>query len=128
MIEQVLAGPLRALRDLATEAAEFAETRLALLHVEWRREKSRLQALLVLVLAAMALGVLALMFGGFAIIVWFWDTPYRALAAGLVALTGMLACGGCVVAVVNLSRRGHASFALSRAELANDWRIARDRL
>ena len=128
MIEQMLAGPLQALRALATETAEFVETRLALLHVEWRHEKSRLQALLVLVLAAMALGVLALMFGGFAIIVWFWDTPYRALAAGLVALAGVLACGGCVVAVVRLSQRGHAAFALSRAELANDWRIARDRL
>jgi len=128
MIEQMLAGPLQALRALATETAEFVETRLALLHVEWRHEKSRLKALLVLVLAAMALGVLSLMFGGFAIIVWFWDTPYRALAAGLVALAGVLACGGCVVAVVRLSQRGHAAFALSRAELANDWRIARDRL
>ena len=128
MIEQMLAGPLQALRNLAAEAAEFAESRVALLHLEWQSEKSRLKALLVLVLAAIGFGVLTLMFAGFAVIVWFWDTPYRTTAAGLVALTGALACGICVVVVANLAHRGSAAFALSRAELASDWRIARDRL
>lgn len=128
MFEQALARPMRLLREFAAEAAEFAETRLTLLHIEWQGEKSRLKMLAVLTLSAIALLVLSLMFIGLAVIVWFWDTPQRGLVAGLVALTAIVACGVTITALMKTASRGRSAFARSRAELANDWRLVKERL
>ena len=128
MFEQALARPMKLLRDLAAEAAEFAETRVALLHIEWQGEKSRLEMLAILVLAAMALVALSFMFVGLAVIVWFWDTPQRALVAGLVALAMIVMCAVTIAALLKTASRGKAAFSRSRAELAHDWRLVKERL
>lgn len=128
MFEQALARPMKLLRDLAAEAAEFAETRVALLHIEWQVEKSRLEMLAILVLAAMALVALSFMFVGLAVIVWFWDTPQRALVAGLVALAMIVMCAVTITALLKTASRGKAAFSRSRAELAHDWRLVKERL
>ena len=128
MFERALARSMKLLRDLAAEAAEFAETRVALLHIEWQVEKSRLEMLAILVLAAMALVALSFMFVGLAVIVWFWDTPQRALVAGLVALAMIVMCAVTIAALLKTASRGKAAFSRSRAELAHDWRLVKERL
>ena len=126
MFERALARSMKLLRDLAAEAAEFAETRVALLHIEWQVEKSRLEMLAILVLAAMALVALSFMFVGLAVIVWFWDTPQRALVAGLGALAMIVMCAVTIAALLKTASRGKAAFSRSRAELAQDWRLVKE--
>ena len=70
-----------ALRILAGEGALAAEDRAQLLRMAWEDEKQRLQAMLGLVIAVVGLTTVAVALLSVAVVVHFWDTPYRITAA-----------------------------------------------
>lgn len=110
------------------EGAIAAEDRMNLARLEWRDQKQRLQRLLVLTIMLAGLTVVALIMLSLAVLVHFWDTPERTLVAWLVAGVWTLGWGGTLVALISVAQRTGSGFALTRQELARDWRDIKERL
>lgn len=110
------------------EAAIAAEDRLDLASLEWADQKKRLQQMLLLVVALAGLTVVALIMLSLALLVHFWDSPQRTLVAWLIAAVWMLGWGGTLVSLLALARQAGSGFALTRRELARDWRDIKERL
>ncbi|SEA55083.1 MULTISPECIES: phage holin family protein [Acidovorax] len=115
-------------RANAIEGAIAAEDRLALARLEWLDQKQRLQQLLALLIAVIGLTMVALVMVSMAVLVQFWDTPHRMLAAWVVAGTWLVAWCAAIVTLVAVVRSMGNGFALTRRELSQDWRDIKERL
>lgn len=115
-------------RATLIEGAIAAEDRLELAHLEWADQKRRLAQLLVLLILFGGLTVVALLLLSVAVLVQFWDTPQRVLVAWLLAGSWLLACGVVLAALLSLARQAANAFALTRRELAQDWRAIKEQL
>ncbi|MDM0069077.1 phage holin family protein [Variovorax sp. J31P207] len=89
---------LRRLRILAGEGALAAGDRAQLLRLAWDEEKQRLRLMLGLGVAVAGLTTVVIALLSVAIVVHFWDTPYRATVAWVLALVW----GGLWIAAVLL--------------------------
>ena len=56
-----------------------------------------------------------------AVLVQFWDTPWRLCAAWGVAAAWALAWAWVLIALMRVARQGQQAFALTRRELGRDW-------
>lgn len=110
------------------EGAIAVEDRVDLARLEWADLKQRFQQLLVLTIVVTGLTVVALIMLSIAVLVHFWDTPQRTLVAWLVAGVWTLGWVAALVALVSVARRAGNGFALTRRELAQDWRDIKERL
>lgn len=123
-----LEGRVARWHKLVIEGAIAAEDRIALASLEWQAEKARLRVLLVLGVLLAGLTVVALTVLSLAVIVHFWDTPERRLAAWLVAGAWVLAWAGVLASVVAVARRASQAFAFTRRELQQDWQSLKETL
>lgn len=112
---------LRKLRTAAGEGAQAVEDRVQLARLGWDEEKTRLKLLLALTLGLLGLTIVTLTIASFALIVHYWDAPYRATAAWSVATAWGVLWLGMALGVVYLLRRGSVAFGPTRAELSKDW-------
>ena len=110
------------------EGAIAVEDRVDLARLEWADLKQRFQQLLVLTVVVTGLTVVALIMLSIAVLVHFWDTPQRTLVAWLVAGVWSLGWVAALVALVSVAQRAGNGFALTRRELAQDWRDIKERL
>ena len=110
------------------EGALAAEDRLDLALLEWQDQKRRLQLLLVLSVLVAGLTVVALIMLSVAVLVQFWDTPQRTLVAWLVAALWTLGWSVVLMSLISATKRLGSGFALTRRELAQDWRDIKERL
>lgn len=110
------------------EGAIAVEDRVDLARLEWADLKQRIQQLLVLTIVVIGLTVVALIMLSLAVLVHFWDTPQRTLVAWLVAGVWTLGWVAALVALVSVAQRAGNGFALTRNELAQDWRDIKERL
>lgn len=110
------------------EGALAAEDRLDLARLEWQDQKRRLQLLLVLGVLVAGLTVVALIMLSVAVLVQFWDTPQRTLVAWLVAALWTLGWSVVLMSLISATKRLANGFALTRRELAQDWRDIKERL
>ena len=110
------------------EAAIAAEDRMDLARLEWDDLKRRLQQLLVLTIVVGGLTVVALVMLSLAVLVQFWDTPQRVLVAWLVAGGWVIVWAAMLATLVSVAQRAGSGFALTRSELAHDWRDIKERL
>ena len=110
------------------EGAIAVEDRVDLARLEWADLKQRFQQLLVLTVVVTGLTVVALIMLSIAVLVHFWDTPQRTLVAWLVAGVWTLGWVAALVALVSVAQRAGNGFALTRRELAQDWRDIKERL
>lgn len=110
------------------EGAIAVEDRVDLARLEWVDLKQRIQQLLVLTIVVTGLTVVALIMLSLAVLVHFWDTPQRTLVAWLVAGVWTLGWVAALVALVSVAQRAGNGFALTRNELAQDWRDIKERL
>lgn len=110
------------------EAAIAAEDRMDLARLEWDGLKRRLQQLLVLTIVVGGLTVVALVMLSLAVLVQFWDTPQRVLVAWLVAGGWVIVWAAMLTMLVSVAQRAGSGFALTRSELAHDWRDIKERL
>ena len=110
------------------EAAIAAEDRMDLARLEWDGLKRRLQQLLVLTIVVGGLTVVALVMLSRAVLVQFWDTPQRVLVAWLVAGGWVIVWAAMLATLVSVAQRAGSGFALTRSELAHDWRDIKERL
>lgn len=110
------------------EGAIAAEDRMDLARSEWTDLKQRLQQLLVLTIVVAGLTVVVLIMVSLAVLVHFWDSPQRGVVAWLVAGAWAVGWGAALVALLSVGKRAGDGFALTRRELAQDWREIKERL
>ncbi|MDR6215526.1 phage holin family protein [Paracidovorax wautersii] len=110
------------------EGAIAAEDRLELARLEWSEQKRRLGRLVVLAVALGGLTVVTLTLLSVALLVQFWDTPHRILVAWLVAGGWLLIWAAVLGTLISTVRQAGNAFALTRRELAHDWREIKERL
>lgn len=115
-------------RAAAIEGAMAVDDRAELARLEWQDQKRRLRQILLLTIAVAALTVVALTLFSAALLVQFWDTPHRILVAWLVAGGWLVAWAAAVLALVSVMRQAGNAFALTRKELAQDWREIKEQL
>ncbi len=123
-----LEGLVARWRANVIEGAIAVEDRVDLARLEWADLKQRIQQLLVLTIVVVGLTVVALIMLSLAVLVHFWDTPQRTLVAWLVAGVWTLGWVAALVALVSVAQRAGNGFALTRNELAQDWRDIKERL
>ncbi|RZJ50475.1 MAG: phage holin family protein [Acidovorax sp.] len=63
-----------------------------------------------------------------AVLVHFWDTPQRTLVAWIVAGVWVAGWAATLLSLVAVAKRASDGFALTRRELAQDWRDIKERL
>ena len=110
------------------EAAIAAEDRMDLVRLEWQDQKQRLRQMLVLTILVAGLTVVALIMLSLAVVVHFWDTPQRVLVAWVVAGVWFVGWAATLAMLVSVAQRAGSGFALTRRELAQDWRDIKERL
>jgi uncharacterized membrane protein YqjE len=110
------------------EGAIAAEDRMELARLEWQDQKQRLQHMLVLTILVAGLTVVALIMFSFAVLVHFWDTPQRTVVAWIVAGAWVAGWAAGLGALITVAQRARNGFALTRRELAQDWRDIKERL
>lgn len=123
-----LEGLVARWRANVIEAAIAAEDRMDLARLEWQDQKQRLQSLLVLTILVAGLTVVALIMLSMAVLVHFWDTPERTLVAWIVACAWLAGWAAALLSLVSVAQRARSGFALTRRELAQDWRDIKERL
>ncbi len=111
---------LRRLRILIGEGALAAEDRAELLRFAWEDEKKRLRSMLGLVIAVVGLTTIAIALLSVAIVVHFWDTPQRSVAAWLVAAVWIALWLASVVALLSMSGKSSSAFEPVRREFERD--------
>lgn len=110
------------------ESAIAAEDRIELARLEWRDQKRQLRTMLVLSILLVAAAMATLAVVSLACVVQFWDTPYRIVAVWSVAGAWLLLCVGTLLALLAVMRKVGNAFALTRRELAQDWRDIKEKL
>ncbi|MCW5626122.1 MAG: phage holin family protein [Burkholderiales bacterium] len=126
MFEKLLNDKLDSVRGWLSESVAFLDDRLTLARIEWIAEKRRLRTMVLAAVCALFCGFFALLCGAMSIVVAFWDSPYRLVAAlGVTAFFAVLA----VVAFVKVTRAaadGERAFYLSRREFQRDISAIRE--
>lgn len=115
-------------RTAATEGASALEDRVELARLEWAEHRNRLVLAALLLVVFGALAMVALLLLSLAILVQFWDSPERVTVAWLLAGVWLLGCIAVLVKLMSCMRQARNAFALTRRELAQDWRSLRERL
>lgn len=119
---------IRRFKIAAGEGAMAAEDRAQLVRMAWAEEKRRVKAMVVLAVAVLGLTTVAVALVSVAVVVHFWDSPHRGLAAWTVAAVWVALW---IAAVVGLLRSlGQASSAVepAREAFARDWAWVQDSL
>lgn len=115
-------------RSAMGEGATAVEDRMELARLEWADHKRRLALLALLLVVFGVLAVVALLLLSAAVLVQFWDTPQRALVAWLLAGLWLVASGAVLAVLLSMARKTRSAFALTRRELAQDWRVIKEQL
>lgn len=115
-------------RTSLREGAVAAEDRFELLRLEWQQLIRHGFMLLLLGAGLLVLAMVAFVSLSAAVLLLFWDSPQRVLAAWLVAFAWLLLWCGAAAWGWSMVRRCRSAFALTRRELAQDWRELKERL
>jgi uncharacterized membrane protein YqjE len=113
-------GPFAALKALGRTALDILHTRLALLITEIAEEQSRLAELLVYAALTLLCLVVAIVMLAVLVMAALWDTPYRLVAAAVVAAIFAAAGIASAVALMHKSRSKPRLFGASLDEVGAD--------
>ena len=112
-------GLLGSLRGLADGLIGSVHDRIELIAVELQEEKHRLVQILIWIGAMLVIGLLAIVFASFALVLWLWDTARMAAVGGLALAYAV----GLVVLILAFKRflaRQPRPFAATLGELKQD--------
>ena len=122
-----LERPLRRLRIAAGEAAIAAEDRAALLRVAAADAVGRLKWMAGLSVALLWLTTMVVALLCVAIVVQYWDTPYRTTVAWTIAIVALVLWLASALGLwLSLKYLGH-DVTVTRREFERDWRAVRQR-
>lgn len=108
------------------DGKQAAQDRWALAMLEWAQERKHWQTVLVLGVAALAVGVVAMLLISLAVLVYFWESPQRIAVAWVIAGVWAFAWGLVVYALRSALLQKRPAFALTKAELARDYQEWQD--
>lgn len=117
---------LRQLRIAAGEGVMAAEDRAQLLQLSLTYAKERFGLVLALTIVVIGLTTIAVSMLSVAVVVHFWDTPHRTMAAWVVAAVWIAGWLVAAVGLVNSLRRSSGALEPSRQEFKRDWRWIRE--
>lgn len=115
-------------RTQLNEGVIAAEDRIALAQLEWSAQKKRLQTILVLGIAMGGLTIVALVLLSLAVLIQFWDSPQRSIIAWVIAGVWLCAWVATLWVLLLALRESSNPFGLTRAELARDWALIKEKL
>lgn len=115
-------------RTALNEGAIAIEDRAELARLEWAQLKRHGLILLLLGAALLVLAVVTLVALSAAVLLLFWDSPQRVLAAWLMVIVWLLLWLGAARWAWSIAQACRQAFALTRRELAQDWRELKERL
>lgn len=118
---------IRRLRIAAAEGALAAEDRVQLLRMAWEDEKQRLKLMLLFGLAVLGLTTVTVALLSVAVVVHFWETPYRITAAWSVAGVWIVLWLAAAIGLLLTLRNASNSFVPARHEFERDWAWVQDR-
>lgn len=118
---------IRRLRIAAAEGALAAEDRVQLLRMAWEDEKQRLKLTLVLIVAVLGLTTVAVALLSMAVVVHYWDTPYRVTAAWVVAGVWTVLWLAAAISLMRSLSNASSSFIPTFQEFERDWAWVQDR-
>ncbi|OGA26954.1 MAG: hypothetical protein A3I01_16290 [Betaproteobacteria bacterium RIFCSPLOWO2_02_FULL_65_24] len=95
-------GLLDSLKDLGRTVVDILHTRVDLLVTEIAEEQARLAELVLIAALSLLCFFLSVVFVAFLVVVAFWDTPYRILATGVIAVA--LFAVGCVLGMIFIKK------------------------
>jgi uncharacterized membrane protein YqjE len=116
------------MRANLNEGALAAEDRMALARLEWSAQKKRLMTIAVLGIVLGAFTIVAMVLLSMAVLVHFWETPQRISVAWVIAGIWLLAWGSVLAVLLSALRKSTNPFGLTRAELARDWALIKEKL
>lgn len=116
------------MRGHLNEGAMAAEDRMELARLEWGAQKKRLQTILVLGIAMGGLTIVAMVLLSLAVLIQFWDSPQRTVIAWVIAGVWLLAWASTLVVLLAALSKSSHPFGLTRAELARDWALLKEKL
>ena len=119
---------LARIRTNLNEGAIAAEDRIELARLEWSAQKKRMQTIFVLGIVMGGLTIVALLLISMAVMVQFWDSPQRTVVAWVIACVWFVAWVATLLVLVAVLRKSSRPFELTRAELAKDWSLIKERL
>jgi uncharacterized membrane protein YqjE len=116
------------LRRALSHSTEAIEDRWLLARIEMQETKRNVLKLVLYTIAALALTIIALLMLSFALVVTFWNSPYRMIAIwGLSAM--WLVCWAAVIwALLRSAQASGQAFLATRQELARDWQALKEKL
>lgn len=114
------AGLFGSVKALLATLVAIVHTRLELLSTELQEELARLGSILAWGYVALFFASLAVWFLGLTVLIVFWDTPYRLLVAGLLALVFFILAAAAVAFVLRLVHSKPRLFDASLTELERD--------
>lgn len=115
-------------RTTLNEGAIAVEDRAELARLEWLQLKRHGLMLLLLGAALLVFAVVTLVALSAAVLLLFWDSPQRVLAAWLMVLAWLLLWLGTARWAWSIAQHCRHAFVLTRRELAQDWRALKERL
>lgn len=110
-------------QTLASAAADLTamiRTRIALFGLELSIETSRVLGLLALACATLVFGLLAVLIFSFFVVAFFWDTPHRMLAIGLLGIAYAIAALLFVTVLCRRVKNSETPFHATLQELERD--------
>ena len=110
------------------EGAQALEDRLELAQLEWHAHRQHLIQALALAVLVTVLAVVALLMLSLAVLVQCWETSYRVSVAWSLAVLWLVVCAVALYKLIAAAQRVQSGFALTRRELAQDWRDLRGML
>ena len=128
MLRRLLGPRLTGLREAANELVDGLDDRARLLVLELAVEGRRLARVAAVVLAALVVGIIALVWAAATVVALTWDTPWRAAALlGLLAFWILFALALALKAR-SLLKAGDEAFRLSRQVAGDDVARIREAL
>lgn len=116
------------IRFVLAESVGGLQARALLAKIEWAEQRAVLARLIFLFVFCAVVGLVLFVAVALALIVQFWDTPYRVIVAwGIVASLLFLLLLGCFCLLFQL-RKSRNAFELTRLELSKDLQALKDRL
>lgn len=112
-------------RACLAEGIIAVEDRAELASLEWAGYRQRLKTVLITASVAAGLTMVMLIMLSIAVLVHFWESPHRTIVAWVVGALWLCVWGVVMAMLAAALRTLRNPFALTRAELARDWKAWR---
>lgn len=114
------------MQSALSESTSGVEARLLLAKLELQEGKRILLQAIILLLVCACIGFVLLLLTALALIIQFWDTPYRSLIAWAIVLVLAILLVLFSICLIRTLRRSKKTFELTLREFNQDWQALKE--